>query len=509
MKKLCFLFLLILLIFSCKSTPKKDKGADDSGLSQLDLTVENKNDEQVAGFDDDRQPDAAASSEDALTQDAITDDSESAEKPAVVEAVDEVKEVPKPEEKKPPVEEKKPPAPAVKPAPPSAVTKTEPPPAEAKADEEPSDEKKDDSENAEPPPPPPRIQQVLTPPPAVTAVKDDAPVPNQRGPVLPKEEIIFSRIVNAFVGQLVEIPFRGTGWVYMGEIASKRGLPYNSRRFDIEGQSIIFTAEEAGTYALKFFKHDVIRDYILNDYVQVIVSESPNRNGNAGWFNPTADRSRVTAEPRWPSALEEEAMLRGGPRSPAPGAQPAADNKNGSSAAPPQTASSNRDAASQAQGTTVPQSTASAVSQGTGNTPPATMPQTITPMTPAAAPAVTPTATPMTPTAAMPAAETPPAEKQEKLPPEEILKKAQDAFNGGNAADAIALLNQYNEFYPGGNDELYWLFGQFYEANTSSRNILLSLDYYRRLIDEYPQSRRYNDARRRIAYLERFYINIQ
>ncbi len=108
-----------------------------------------------------------------------------------------------------------------------------------------------------------------------------------------------------------------------------------------------------------------------------------------------------------------------------------------------------------------------------------------------------------------PEVKTPAAEKQEKLPPEEILKKAQDAFKEGNAAAAIALLDQYTEYYPGGGDELYWLYGQFYEANTPSRNILLSLDNYRRLVNEYPQSRYYSDARRRISYLERFYINIQ
>jgi len=53
-----------------------------------------------------------------------------------------------------------------------------------------------------------------------------------------------------------------------------------------------------------------------------------------------------------------------------------------------------------------------------------------------------------------------------------------------------------------------WLYGQFYEANSPSRNILVSRDYYRRLVNEYPQSSRASDARRRIAYLERFYINI-
>jgi len=64
-------------------------------------------------------------------------------------------------------------------------------------------------------------------------------------------------------------------------------------------------------------------------------------------------------------------------------------------------------------------------------------------------------------------------------------------------------------YYPGGSDEAYWLYGQFYEANSPNRNILLSLDYYRRLVSEYPQSSRVADARRRIAYLERYYINIQ
>jgi tetratricopeptide (TPR) repeat protein len=89
------------------------------------------------------------------------------------------------------------------------------------------------------------------------------------------------------------------------------------------------------------------------------------------------------------------------------------------------------------------------------------------------------------------------------------LQKAQEEFNAGRVAGAIAVLDQFRDRYPGGNSELWWLYGQFYEANSPSRNIRTALDYYRRLIREYPQSRRYDDARRRIAYLERYYINIQ
>ena len=545
MKKVCFLFLLIFIVFSCKGTPKNKKAADEPGLSQPELTEgKEKVEAAAAELDDEPQPEP---DKDMLAQDDITEGSEIAEnpeeegvtndfqadeqieeKPLIVEAVDEVKETP--EGKNPPVEEKPPTVPEAKSVqPPPAVAKEEPPSVpDASVTEQSNQEKQDDttqSENTgEQKTVPPRSQPWLSPPPAVSAVKDNAPLPNRQGLVPPKEEeIVFSRIVRATVGQIVEIPFRGTGWVYLGELTLRRGLFYNSRRLDPEGQSFIFTAEEEGTYALKFYRQDFIRDYILNDYVQVIVGESAK--GGVGWFNPATDRGRVTAEPRWPSTLDEAALLRGGAR-PASGAaaQPTPENKNGSSAAPSpalaantesaqaqgtsalsQTASANRDSVS-AQGTTAPSSTVlsnrestPALTQGADTAPPVMVSPVVTP------PSIT---SPVTAPEKQ-STETPKIEKQEKLPPEEILKKAQDTFNEGNTAAAITLLDQYMEYYPNGSDEVYWLYGQLYEANTPSRNILLSLDYYRRLVNEYPQSRRFNDARRRISYLERFYINIQ
>jgi hypothetical protein len=278
-------------------------------------------------------------------------------------------------------------------------------------------------------------------------------------------EINFSRIVRATVGQTIEIPFNGTGWVYLGELASRRGIVYNSRRLDNDGQTFIFRAEEAGNYALKFFRQDFIRDYILNDHVQVIIGEAP-ASERSGWFNPPVDRGRVVAEPRWPSAIEESELQRGG-----------------STLSSDQT--STRDS----------------------SVPPATTPTTQPPVT------TQPPATAQSPTTQLPATEqtpaTTPSEVREVIPPDALLQRAREFFDGGNVAGAISLLDQYAEHYFTGTDELYWLYGQFYEANSPSRNILLSLDYYRRLVREYPQSTRYNDARSRIAYLERYYINIQ
>jgi outer membrane protein assembly factor BamD (BamD/ComL family) len=88
------------------------------------------------------------------------------------------------------------------------------------------------------------------------------------------------------------------------------------------------------------------------------------------------------------------------------------------------------------------------------------------------------------------------------------LSRAREEYDAGRVAEALGILDQFREQYPSGSDEAWWLYGQFLEANSPSRDIRSALDYYRRLLREYPQSSRYNDARRRISYLERYYFNI-
>jgi tetratricopeptide (TPR) repeat protein len=259
---------------------------------------------------------------------------------------------------------------------------------------------------------------------------------------------VFSRVVRALPGQLVEIPFRGTGWVYLGELGNRRGIVYDSRRLETgsgagvppEGQSFIFLAEAPGTYALKFYKQDFIRDYVINDYVQVIVGE-----GSAG-------SSRVIAAPRWPPPEGE-----------------AAEGGRGSPGSPPP---------------------ASSADEG------------IVPVTPPRAAAGTAPELP-------PGAGPPSAPPLSLNTPEEYLRQARETLNAGRIEDALAVLDAFREAFPPGTDEAWWLYGQLLEANSPSRDIRLALEYYRRLVREYPQSPRAGEALRRIAYLERYYFTIQ
>jgi len=368
------------------------------------------------------------------------------------------------------------------------------------------------AEEPEPPREDPRRNMPSGPAPRIESLTQTGRVP------MNNEIIAHSRTVNAIVGQTIEIPFRGVGWVYLGEASSRRGIDYNSRRSDPEGQSFFFRAEEAGAYSLKFFRQDFIRDYIINDHVQVIVENSNSAGSDTvsgGWFQQLSDRGRVVAQPRWPSALNE-AQLRSDESvhrnraAAAPSAELTDTNKNKTGSGIPQqkepSASTAGNAASQqlTQRQVPPQSALperqSVVEQ-------------LAVEQPADAPAAAAVEVKTESAQSASPQETSGAQSADLLggiaTPHEAAQKAQKLFDDTDAAAAIALLDQFVKLYPSGSDEIYWLYGQFYEANSPSRNILLSLDYYRRLVREYPQSSRFADARRRIAYLERFYINIQ
>jgi hypothetical protein len=285
-------------------------------------------------------------------------------------------------------------------------------------------------------------------------------LPARTPPAALDEDVVFSRIVRATVGQLVEIPFRGTGWVYLGELGSRRGLTYDSRRLDQEGQSFIFRAEAVGTYALKFYKQDFIRDYILNDYVQVIVGEAPDSAG-IGWFNPPIDRGRVVAEPRWPT-------IESGPAGAVPQTQPP----------------------------TVQTPPAAAVTPPPAPTRPVIRDDGIAPVPQATA-------------SGSPAQNLPPEFSAGGTGPADYVTRAKQEYDAGRVGSALSVLDQMRQQYAVLTDEALWLYGQLLEANSPSRDIRLALEYYRRLVREYPQSPRVPEAQQRISYLERYYFNLR
>jgi hypothetical protein len=239
----------------------------------------------------------------------------------------------------------------------------------------------------------------------------------------------------------------------------------------VEGQSFIFRAETAGTYILKFYKQDFIQDYVINDHVQLIIGEASENTGSIR-PGPPIERERVIAEPRWPPATGSPVAVPGTTNAPGTaGLQP--------TAAPVEAA---------------PPSTPAPVSAVSPTPDTAARPmQTVTDE------GIVPVAPPQTAS---------PAEPQYDSPAEYVRRAGQE-FDAGRVEQALSIMDAMKRRFPLGTDEAWWLYGQLLEANSPSRDIRLALEYYQRLVREYPQSNRVAAARQRIAYLERYYFNIR
>ena|GEM_PF-565666 len=331
------------------------------------------------------------------------------------------------------------------------------------------------------------------------------PVPDFRNLLPPPT--VFSRTVYATAGQVVEVPFRGNGWIFLGETGGRRGINFDARRPDAEGQTFVFNVETAGEYALRFYRHDFVRDIIVNDHVRVVVAQT--RSPSA------AGAGRVIAE-RWPSPIDEARIFRATGRHVQLGTADTGDAAVEDSIDQTEPLS----VATIAEVPAIPETpvpTAPPVQEA--ETPPAFLP-------PAPPPSPVPPAAPPVPAAPAPAAPPPPPVTPAiatvgaflDAPPGgavafgypfELLEMARSEFAAGRVAEAISLLDLFTELYPSGSDEAWWLYGQFFEADSPSRNILYALSFYHRLVREFPQSGRLADARRRIAFLERFFINIR
>jgi hypothetical protein len=257
------------------------------------------------------------------------------------------------------------------------------------------------------------VREPVAPPQPAVVSASGAITPITQTPQAPSTPPV-PRTVHGFVGQLVEILFQGSGWVYLGEAESRNGVIYNSRRVEKNGQCLVFRAENAGTYTLRFYKQDFIRDELINEEIRLVVSEVNGRQ-EASWTSGTVDQ----------------------------------------------------------------------------NTSPASDIAEITP--------------PPGPPASSETPVIPPAAASSRIPVD-YLQQAREAYTNGKFSDALAALEEFREHYPLGSDEAWWLYGQTLEANSDLRDIRSSVDYYRRLLREYPQSPLCTDAHKRVAWLERYFF---
>lgn len=298
----------------------------------------------------------------------------------------------------------------------------------------------------------PRLGETAVPEEVLPAIPPLAITP----PLMPEKEPVFSRTVRALVGQLVEVPYYGAGWVYLGERFSRPGLDYRGRRVDDEGQSFTFVAREEGVWELSFFRHDFVEDRSTPDHVRLIVTRPPDAAFMGRY--PEGAESRVVAE-RWPNPATSIRSL-----------SPAAGSEGGATPAAP--------------GPMVPAVVDAPIgpsldSDRSGDEIPISMNSS--------------------PEVSLPL----------NLSSEELLERARTALVEQKGATANELLERYLEQEPQGSPAAFLLFARIHELEGPSRDIKRARYWYSRIIAEFPLSGESLEADSRIKYLDRFYFGIR
>ena len=97
-------------------------------------------------------------------------------------------------------------------------------------------------------------------------------------------------------------------------------------------------------------------------------------------------------------------------------------------------------------------------------------------------------------------------EEKENFDPKTLLKEAKLLYNEKEYSLALEKIERVLEQNDIGKDEALYLQGQCYEAKSEIQNIKKALNSYTLLVENFPASKYWDNANKRIIYLKRFYL---
>ena len=320
--------------------------------------------------------------------------------------------------------------------------------------------------------------------------RPDLPGDSEAGP----SPITPSRAVTLKSGQYLDIGYPGSGWIYLGETEGSSLLKYEKRELGNGDTFFTLFAKTGGTATLHFYKSDALADSYIDDYLTVTVSgTSRNREhveapSYADIVPPRPSFTQSSAVIQALQEKEQEAAAAGSPDRQAPvqtaGATAGSSNSSYVSLAESGDAEDDRSA------TVIQTSSPNAA-------------QTSAPAAAQAQPAASSTGTG---TAADDGSrKTDTANLSER----EILDLAKKAYESKEYQESLSYLADFFDKAVSLTDAGLYLKGQILEAPSAARNIKEALASYKALVSNYPESELWNDAAKRISYIERIYFDIR
>lgn len=299
-----------------------------------------------------------------------------------------------------------------------------------------------------------------------------------------------SRSVTVGLGAYLDIEYPGNGWIYIGEEENTENMLFFGRKLGSNITSFTLRSRKSGTTLLHFYKNDLLTGKYIDDYLEVVITETPVENSSAHVIAPAY---AMVVPPR-PSRTRDTS--------------------------PAQISNTEQEKTS-----AVTEKKATPKTSGQINTPETEKPANTTARTAIQTPSQTPPQSQEQTTRQPQVTQTQPTEQTQSAVTEQNEMQAEEIQTAGKNAvqllsdakrlydekkfnDALKVLKSFFEIAESHIDEGLYLQGQILESNSEIRNIKEAIDSYGILINNWPDSKLWQEAQRRYIYLRRFYINI-
>lgn len=297
------------------------------------------------------------------------------------------------------------------------------------------------------------------------------------------EEITPSRKVTLKKMEYLDITYPGQGWIYMGITDGSKDLTYFGRKLGTENTKFTLQARNAGKKIVHFYKNDALSGQYIDDYIEVEILNQKGSNKThidaPEYKQPVPKKAKEKINKDLAKNDEEISMETSE-------SSLVQTSSNSSNVSDSNSVSSIENDSKIEKQTSAPKETKNVEGvleqeeEGRGGE-------------------RTSSSSSIEKT----------EDKNSLTDSNTLLQEAQVLYNEKEYKLALEKINSFLESATSKRDLGLYLQGQILEAKSEVQNIKAAIEAYSTLTKNYPASKRWDDANKRMIYLKRFYLEVR
>ena len=302
------------------------------------------------------------------------------------------------------------------------------------------------------------------------------------------EEITPSRKVTLKKMEYLDITYPGQGWIYMGITDGSKDLTYFGRKLGTENTKFTLQARNAGKKIVHFYKNDALSGQYIDDYIEVEILNQKGSNKThidaPEYKQPVPKKAKEKINKNQAKNDEEISMETSE-------SSLVQTTSNSSNVSDSNSVSSIENDSKIEKQTSAPKETKNVEGvleqeeEGRGG-------ERTSSSSSSSSSSIEKT-----------------EDKNSLTDSNTLLQEAQVLYNEKEYKLALEKINSFLESATSKRDLGLYLQGQILEAKSEVQNIKAAIEAYSTLTKNYPASKRWDDANKRMIYLKRFYLEVR